>query len=387
MWPFAVKLRSEWNHNPWRGKSILGEHAKCESAPTAFARAIAKNAKRVVIPVHIWLGKTHSIGVDSSGRTVMWGFGLEVLWPDASQGRDDDDILKLINHAYMDTDDIGAISSRSKAYADYEHALREARGGREWRCNFRARHFRDPRVVALALADLRSSHSEVRQNAVRVLAKTNDRHHAEALMPLLEDDNVRQAAAEALAQLGVDHPKLIAYLASDMEKSYRSVDLLGLLAASRCAPAVEILSRAFANARSGPERAEMRRRLSLGGKLAMPAFINALSSSDRMTRLQGVVGLGETGEPDPDAVQALLALMQASDEEWAVIEALGKMNAKDAVEPVVAFIKSQRVSPGLENGMKLLGEVHTPFASMVLDRLIAEGTDDLRAALKVARQG
>jgi HEAT repeat protein len=392
MWPFTPELTPEWSQSPWKGKYVDGEHARRRAAPRDFGNEIAKRARQVSVPFHVWVTKPRAIGQDAAGRIVMWGFGLMTLWSDAARGRDDREMTDLIGEAYANTDGIGQVASGVRAYADYAHALEGTRVSlgtgptREWRCNFRLRHFRDPREIGVALKRLGSTDLEARMRAVETLAKIEDPAHADLLVSLLADASpgVRTRAAETLARLGIDHPKLMAYIDSRVQETRWALGTLGALAVRGSSSATERLSKQFDDAHSVPALlAEVRKHLSRAGRPAVPALMRALRSTDRMIRLQGIIGLGETGDAEPEAVRDLLGLLDSQDWEW-VSKALVRMNAVEACDAVEARLIDVDSDSTTRDLIDVCEEAHNDFAMRMLARFAEGGKDGVRATAGAA---
>ena len=195
----------------------------------------------------------------------------------------------------------------------------------------------DARLIPLCIQNLRHKRSEVRNNAIKLLANIGK----ETVEPLIKalnhmDHRVRQGAIIALGRLGDSRAvePLIIALNDEHEKVRESA--IAALRQLGEAQTVAILIAARNNEDEAVRESAIAALAQLGDAWAVEPLIAALNNEDEAVRESAIAALAQSG--DVRAVEPLIAAL--NDEHKAVresaIAALAQMGDVRAVEPLIA---------------------------------------------------
>jgi HEAT repeat protein len=229
-------------------------------------------------------------------------------------------------------------------------------------------------IVALIEA---SEDPAVRSAAIAALGQGGRKAAAAVprLIEALNDGAVRTAAIEALGRIGEDAavavPQLIAAVAAK-ETRAAAIQALGKIGEAANA-AVPTLVTALNDAEVRSDAAKALGGIGPAAHVGVSSLIAALDDPDRDVRWNAVMALGAIGRLAYEAIPRLLQALQTSNERGytpRVADALGKIGAQQAVEPLIRALsdKQNQVSAA-----RALGKIRNPVA---ISALLHQSFDD-----------
>ena len=163
-----------------------------------------------------------------------------------------------------------------------------------------------------------------------------------------EDEQKRQTAVWNLGRLFINDEKVVQALTQSLKDESSKVRRLAASALGKSRPITEEgLNALITSLRNDDEFVKREvlqalKKMLPKSKVAFPEIMRTLKDSNYWVRRYSLDILGELGEDAKEALPTLLPMLEESDVKLlsSVIEAIGKIGAKEAVKPLIEYLKS-----------------------------------------------